>query len=405
MTHFSYTAEKAGGEIYTGVAEASDRFHLFEIVRHEGGRIVSVSEDSGHGVFSLSYWNKKLSSVKEYDKILFARNLGAMLSAGLALSRALSIQERQTKNPRLADTVSQVASDVRRGETLHEALAKYPAIFTGLFVAMVRAGEEGGDLAGSLAIVADQMERMYLIRQKVKSAMIYPSIVVIAVVGIAGVMMVKVVPTLASTFKEVHATLPLATRVVMGLSDFLVKYTVLALLGSIALVILAVVAFRTQAGQRISQFVFLRVPAVGVLIREINAARTARTLASLLTSGVDMLASLQITSDVVQNYYFRQVIKDAERGVRQGEPLSIAFAKREDLYPAFVAEMMDVGAETGNSAEMLKRLAIFYEDEVDRKTKDMSTIVEPILMIFIGASVGFFAMAMIAPIYQLSQNF
>ncbi len=394
-----------GGETYNGVAEAKDRFELYTIVRREGGKIISIVEGGTHGALSLAYWNARLSTVKEYDKILFARNLGAMLSAGLALSRALAILERQTKNPRLSATITQVASNVRRGDTLHDALAKFPHIFPNLFVAMVKAGEEGGDLHGALATVADQMERMYLIRKKVQSAMIYPVIIIVAIVGIGALMMVKVVPTLAQTFNEVHATLPASTRMIIMISNILVKYTALALVSVVALGGLTYAMFRTATGQRTSQFVFLRMPAIGTLIKEINAARTARTLASLLSSGVDVLASLAIAGEVVQNYYFRHVIQEAIRGVRQGEPLSVAFAKREDLYPPFVAEMMSVGEETGASAEMLKRLAVFYEDEVDRKTKDMSTIVEPFLMVFIGASVGFFAIAMVAPIYQLSQNF
>ncbi len=404
MAHFEYRAEKIGGEQYTGVAEAKDRFELYEIVRREGGKIVSVKEQE-RGFFSMARLNAKFSTIQEYDKILLARNLSAMLNAGLALSRALAVLERQTKNPRLAATIAEIASSVRRGDSLHEALAKFPRIFSRLFVAMVRAGEEGGDLHGALAVVADQMERMYQIKKKIQSAMIYPSIIVVAIIGIGIVMMIKVVPTLAQTFAEVHAALPTSTQIVIAISNFLVRYTVLAIGGMFLFIGLVYSALRTDTGRRMSQFVSLHIPVIGQLIREINAARTARTLASLLSSGVDVLASLEITSEVVQNHYFQVVIQDAARGVKAGETLSSAFAKRADLYPPFVAEMMAVGEETGASADMLKRLAVFYEDEVDRKTKDMSTIVEPFLMIFIGASVGFFATAMITPIYQLSQNF
>ena len=179
---------------------------------------------------------------------------------------------------------------------------------------------------------------------------------------------------------------------------------ILALGSMVAFVALIYTALRTPAGRRASDFFFLHVPLIAPMIREVNAARTARTLASLLSSGVDVLQSLAIVGEVVQNYYFRLVIADAEKRVRQGEPLSSAFIQREDLYPQFVGEMAAVGEETGALAEMLKRLAIFYEDEVDRKTKDMSTIVEPFLMLLIGSAVGFFAVSMMAPIYQLSQN-
>lgn len=404
MARFTYTAEKSDGEVYKGVAEARDRFELYGIVRREGARIVAVDEDRGENMWSLEHWNAKLTTIKEYDKILTARNLGAMLAAGLSLARALSVLERQTKNPRLKATISQVASDVRRGETLHGSLAKYPAIFSNLFIAMVRAGEEGGDLPESLKVVADQMERMYDLKKKIRGAMIYPGIILTAVVGIGILMMIFVVPTLGSTFAEMHASLPPSTQIVIGISNFFVTYTIPAvglIFGSIALIY---IGLRTAVGKRISEFTFLHLPAIGGIVREVNAARTARTLASLLQSGVDVLTALEITREVVQNSYFQAVIETAKAKVGGGEPLSAAFTANEHLYPPFVGEMMAVGEETGATAEMLKRLAVFYEEEVDRKTKDMSTIVEPFLMIIIGGAVGFFAISMISPIYSLSNT-
>jgi type IV pilus assembly protein PilC len=404
MTRFNYTAEKTDGEVYKGVAEARDRFEVYGIVRREGARIVSVEEEGGNTIWSLEYWNSKLTTIKEYDKILTARNLGAMLGAGLSLARALSVLERQTKNPRLKVAISEVASDVRRGETLHGSLAKYPHIFSNLFIAMVRAGEEGGDLPESLKVVSDQMERMYDLRKKIRGAMIYPGIILTAVVGIGILMMIFVVPTLGSTFEEMHASLPHSTQIVIGISNFFVTYTIPAIVLIVGSIALIYVALRTKGGKRASEFIFLHLPAIGGIVREVNAARTARTLASLLQSGVDVLTALDITREVVQNSFFQTVLESAKTKVGAGEPLSAAFAAREDLYPAFVGEMMAVGEETGATAEMLKRLAVFYEEEVDRKTKDMSTIIEPFLMIIIGAAVGFFAISMISPIYSLSNT-
>lgn len=404
MARFSYTAEKNDGEVYKGIAEAQDRFELYQVVRREGGRIISLSEDGSGSIWSLSYWNSKFSTIKEYDKILFARNLGAMLAAGLSLARALSVLERQTKNPRLSATIGQIASDVRRGDALHTSMAKFPRVFSGLFVAMVKAGEEGGDLPPSLATIAEQMDRMYNLKKKIRSALMYPCIILIAIVGIGILMMIEVVPTLAQTFNEMGAELPRSTQIIIGVSNFLVEYTFVAL-GLIVLVGGGIyAALRTELGSRISDYIFLHLPAIGTIVREVNAARTSRTLASLSASGVDILTALSISQEVVQNSYFQDVLRTAEGNVRQGEPLSSAFVRREDLYPAFVGEMMAVGEETGQTAEMLKRLALFYEEEVDRKTKDMSTIIEPFLMVFIGAAVGFFALSMIAPIYQLSEN-
>jgi type IV pilus assembly protein PilC len=404
MARFTYTAEKNGGEVYKGIAQARDRFELYEIVRHEGARIISVQEDTGKGIFSLHYWNSKISTVPEYEKILFARNLGAMLGAGLSLARALAVLERQTKNAKLVEVVSELSSAVRRGETLHSALAHFPNVFPKLFVAMTRAGEEGGGLSASLTLVSDQMERMYVLKKKIRGALLYPIIIVCAILGIGVFMMINVVPTLAQTFAEMGAQLPASTQAIISVSNFLVHYTVLALSGTVLLIGGLYGFARTALGGQVKDFVFLHVPIVGPIVKEVNAARTSRTLASLLSAGVDVITALDIVADVVQNNYFKKVVVQAKEGVSKGEPLSAAFVRSEHLYPAFVGEMMSVGEETGQLTEMMKKLAIFYEDEVDRKTKDMSTIIEPFLMLAIGGAVGFFAVAMISPIYQLSDN-
>lgn len=404
MAHFSYTAEKSDGEIYRGVVEASDRFEVYRIVRREGGRIVAIDEDRSGSWTSMAYWNSKFSTIKEYDKILMARNLGAMLTAGLSLARALSVLERQTKNPRLAAAISDIAGTVRHGDTFNSALGHFPRVFSPLFIAMVRAGEESGDLAGALQVTSDQMERMYELKKKVRSAMLYPAIILIAIFGIGALMMTQVVPTLAQTFKEMHAELPHSTQLVLTVSDFLTQYTFFALALVVAVVVLVYAGLKTTAGKKTADFTFLHMPVIGGIVREVNAARAARTLASLMTAGVDVLSSLDISQEVVQNSYFQKVLAEGKESVAQGDPLSKAFSRHENLYPPLVGEMISVGEETGQTPEMLRRLASFYEGEVDRKTKDMSTIVEPFLMIFIGGAVGFFAMAMISPIYSLSQN-
>ena len=301
MARFSYTAEKTGGDVYKGIAEARDRFELYDVVRREGGKLIALSEESHNKKWSLRYWNAKLTTVKEYDKVLFARNLGAMLGAGLSLARALSVLERQTKNPKFSRVITEVAGGVRRGDALHVALAKFPNMFSRIFVAMVRSGEEGGDLSGSLGTMADQMERMYQLKKKIRSALIYPAVVIVAIVGIGALMMINVVPTLAQTFEEMNAELPASTKLIIAISNFLVEYTILSLGLTVALGILVYMALRTSLGRRVSDFIFLRTPLIGSMVREVNAARTSRTLASLLASGVDVLASLEITGDVVQN--------------------------------------------------------------------------------------------------------
>ncbi len=404
MVRYIYTAQKADGEVYNGSANAQDRFELYNIIRREGGHLLSLQLDKSDSSFSFRFWLDKITSVPEQQKILFSRNLGVMLGAGLSLARALAVMERQTKDSHLVKAINGITSDVRHGGTLHDALAKFPNIFPKLTVAMVRAGEEGGDLSGALVLASEQMERASDLKKKIRGAMIYPAIILFAIGVIAILMMLYVVPTLAETFKSMGAALPLPTQFVLAVSDFLVNYTVFALGGIIIFFAIVASFLKSKQGGRVKDYALLQFPVIKEMVREINAARTARTLSSLLSSGVGILPALEIVSDVVQNSYFKEVIQQAQKSVGQGDPLSKTFSRREDLYPPFVGEMMSVGEETGQTPDMLKKLATYYENEVDRKTKDMSTIIEPILMLIIGVMVGFFAVSMIMPIYSISSH-
>ncbi len=403
MAKFSYKATR-DGETYTGTVEADDRFVVYRHVRAEGATLISV-EVAGKGKWSFSYWNAKLSSVKQHDKIVFANNMAAMMAAGLPITRALSVSERQAKNPKLKHILLTVRADIQRGGTFHDALAQFPSVFSKLFVAMVRAGEEAGTLNESLENIADQLTSSYELKKKIKGALIYPTIIVVAIIGIGFLMMTEVVPTLSDTFTELGAELPRSTQAIITVSDWLVNYTALVLLGALALVGSVYAALRTTVGQRVRDKILLMTPLIGELVKEINAARTARTFASLLAAGVDIISALQITGEVVQNHYHRDVLKAAQENVKTGGQLSEVFVKYEKLYPPLMGEMIAVGEETGALSNMLLRVADFYEDEVSQKTKNMSTIIEPFLMILIGATVGFFAISMVGPIYSLSEAF
>lgn len=404
MARFTYTAQKPDGEVYNGIAVAQDRFELYNVIRREGGHLLSFQLERTNQKLSLAYWIDKITTVPVQQKILFARNLGVMLGAGLPLSRALSVMERQTKDQHLVRAIAEITTDVRHGTTLHESLAKFPKIFPRLTVAMVRAGEEGGDLSASLVVASEQMEHSSDLKKKIRGAMIYPAIILFAIFVIGILMMLYVVPTLSETFAQMGSELPIATKIVLNFSNFLVNYTVIALFIAVAAIVLTISFLRTKQGGRAKDYALLQFPLIKEMVKEINAARTSRTLSSLLSSGVGILPALDIASDVVQNSYFKEVIAEAQKGVAAGDPLSKTFSRREDLYPAFVGEMMSVGEETGQTPDMLKRLADYYEAEIDRKTKDMSTIIEPVLMLLIGAMVGFFAVSMIMPIYSISQH-
>ena len=400
---FAYKATKQDGEIHQDVREASDKFDLFRQLRKEGEVVISCNEVK-EGVVSFFHAPGFLSGVKTHEKIIFARNLGGMLEAGLAISRALSVLEHQSKKPKLKDIFKQLNTSISQGKTFHQALSEFPKIFNSLFTSMVKAGEESGNLAKSLKQVADQMEKSYLIQKKVKGAMIYPGIIISLMLVIGILLLTFVVPRLTATFKDLNTELPATTKFIIWLSDMFQYHYLLIGLGLI-IVIGAFYSFlKTPQGKKAFDYSILRLPVVGLIIKETNSARTTRTLSSLLSSGVDLVLAIQITSEVLQNSFYKKVLDEAGVRVQKGRPISEVFMENEFLYPIFVGEMASVGEETGELAHMLSGVATFYEDDVDQKTKDMSTIIEPVLMIVVGVVVAFFAVSMISPMYSVLNN-
>ncbi|MEX0931517.1 MAG: type II secretion system F family protein [Candidatus Paceibacterota bacterium] len=400
---FHYKAIKKNGEPYEGTLDAEDKFALARQLRSQGEMLVSASSGKKKmSKNSFKEWAEKIGTVSMDEKINFARNLSAMLTAGLSLGRALSVLERQAHNPRFKKVLRDVQDSVNEGKAFNEALIQYPKVFSPLFIAMVRAGEESGGLSDALGVVAIQMHRAHTLKKKIRGAMTYPAIIVCVMVVIAILMLIFIVPTLTETFREVDVELPATTQLVIFISDLFKDHLILMVVGMLAFVGGMIGLYKKPKTRRGFEFVFLHFPLIGTLVRETNAARTARTLSSLLSSGVDVVQAMSITKDVVQNSYFKDVLGQAEEAIPKGVTMSSVFIEHEELFPVLVGEMMSVGEETGKLSEMLTNLASFYEEEVDRKTKDMSTIIEPFLMVFIGAAVGFFALAMISPIYSLT---
>ncbi|PCI29219.1 hypothetical protein COB55_02640 [Candidatus Wolfebacteria bacterium] len=397
---FQYKAVDSKGNVHTGVDESVDKFTLARSIKARGGTLITAKEAGG----KRDWKNMEiafLSYIKEQDKVVFARNLGEMLDAGLPLSRALTVLERQSKNKGFQKIIAGVGERIQRGDSLHISLENYPKAFSSIFVSMVRAGEESGNLSHSLIVLSKQMERTNTLKKKIRGAMLYPGIILTVMFAIGILMFIFIVPTLVATFKELDVELPITTQIVIGISNLLQNHTILFFGGIAALISGFIWALRTKRGHRIFDYILLRTPIIKGLVRETNSARTARTLSSLLGAGVEIVHALGITGEVLTNTYFKEVLKTAEVKVQKGTPISAVFIEAEDLFPVLVGEMMNVGEETGKISEMLENLAHYYEEEVDRKTKDMSTIVEPVLMVIIGISVGFFAISMITPIYSL----
>jgi len=403
MPLFHYSALTSNGETVQGTKQADDRFALYKEIEREGKTVTSYKEVQ-KGAFSIASLSHLFSHVSAEDVIMFARNVSAMIIAGLSLTRALAVMERQSRKPRMKEILSHLMEKIEKGGTFHDALSDYSTVFSSLMIAMVKAGEESGNLSDSLAVVAVQMDRAHQLKKKIKGALIYPSIILIALVAIGILLLTFVVPTLQATFEQLAIELPTSTKIIIGASDFLVHHTILAFGGGLVIISLIVAFLRTAMGQMSLAWVLLRTPVIGALVKETNSARTARTLSSLLSSGVEVLTALSITREVVQNSFYQAVIQEAEERIQKGSPIAETFTEHDFLYPPLVGELMAVGEETGKLPEMLTRLAEFYENEIEQKTKDLSTIIEPFLMIIVGAVVGFFAVSMITPIYSISQG-
>jgi type IV pilus assembly protein PilC len=400
MPLFKYQAKDKDGKIYTKTVEALDRLALYGLIRGEGGTVVLIEEArTASGInFSLG---GLIGGVKTQDKINFAKNLGAMIDAGLPVTRALEVMGKQAQSKALKKLLTELGEDVSHGLTLSDSLAKHTNVFSALFISMVRAGEESGSVSESLKIVGAQMEKSNTLVKKVRGAMIYPIVIIGVMIVLAFLLLIFMVPTLTATFEGLGVQLPLPTRVLIGSSDFLINNTLLTISVLLALGAGAMVFYRSANGKRLFDKLFLKLPVIGTIVQEVQAARSARTLSSLLSAGVDIVAALGVTADVLQNHLYKEVLIEAKNGIQKGDAMSAVFARHGELYPAFVSEMSSVGEETGKIAEMLKNVATYYEDEVDQKTKDLSTIIEPLLMVVIGGGVAFFAISMLAPTYSL----
>jgi len=397
-----FKAIKNDGKKYEGVRESQSRFSLYNEIKSEGGLLVSAEELNKerfwHFFYSVFSFFGRISTAQ---KISFAKNLSDMIKAGLSLSRALSVIERQSTNTRFKNVVESLNLEIKKGRTLSEALKGFPNIFSNLFISITKAGEESGNLSDALGNVALQMDKTYRLQKKVRGAMIYPAVIVTVMIAVGITMFIFVIPGITSTFKDLNTELPMTTKTIIFISDFLTGHWFLFILIILAVVIGTYFLLKTFTGKKFIDHLVIKIPMVGDLVKEVNTARVTRTLSSLLFAGVPVAQSLSITKDMINNYYYRQVLEEASKMVEKGENISTVFMKNTDTYPAFVSEMMGVGEETGNMASMLLEVAVYYENDVDERTKDLSTIIEPVLMVIIGLAVGFFALSMISPIYSV----
>lgn len=405
MPIYSYEAISSKGERIGGKEVAVSERELAHLLKVRGLVLVSAKEESEkkQGA-TFSDFFEGLFGVSLKEKLMFTRNLKVMVEAGIALPKALEVLTLQAKNKQLKKSLEDMRQQVLQGHTLSQTMEAHPRVFSELFSNMVKVGEESGTLQNVLTQLTLQMEKQYELKSRIQGALMYPMVILLAMIGIGVLMLVMVVPKLALTFKELNVSLPLTTQFVIGLGEFLTERWYVA----IALLIGGIVGsgrfFKTAKGKVLKDTLLFRFPVIAGILLKTNAATTVRTLSSLVASGVPIVRSLEITSRVLGSSKFREALSQSALEVGKGVKLSQALKAYTNLYPLLVVHMVEVGEETGKSAEVLSQLADFYEEEVANATKSVASIIEPILMLFIGGVVGFFAVSMIQPMYSILQT-
>jgi len=400
MGQFVYSAVDPSGRTLRGVMEADDERLVLARLHEQHYRVLSIQpKRRGLSLASLKELNRS-KKVRLLELVLFSRQFATMIDAGIPILKSLDALETQAKNPTLREVIGTVRQDVKGGMSLADALSKHPHVFSKLYVNMVRAAEVGGILDQILDRLAQFLEKELEIRQKIKSAMMYPVLVLIFSVVMVFALFTFVLPRFKEIFASMNVKMPPATQLLFNLSDYAVAYWYIppALLVG-AFVFLKQYGKNPKGRYRID-LVKLRLPIIGDLVLKMSISRFARTFGVLIASGVSMMRSLEIVAETAGNSVLATAIDNARNGVREGQKLSTPLGA-SGLFPTMVTHMIDVGEETGRLSDMLVKVSDFYEKEVDATVKGLTSMIEPMLIIFLGVIVGFIAISVMTPIFTL----
>lgn len=396
---YSYRARGADGSSHVGELTGDSKAAVAAQLRLRGFTVLDVDRKSAG--LSLNDRFERLQGVPAREVTVLARQLATMIASGLSLLRALYVLEEQTEHKLLRQTITEVRHDVEAGLALSQAMEKHPKIFNDLFVAMVQAGETGGNLDEVLERVAVQLEKDDNLRRTVRSAMVYPSLIAVFAVGVLIAMVLFIIPIFADMYDDLGGDLPIMTRFMIGVSDAMRGFWYLFLIVPIVGVILFKRWKDSHRGRRQWDRIKLNMPfRIGGIVRKIAVARFSRSLATLTASGVPILQALEITARTAGNRIISDPIDGVMERVKEGQSLAGPLA-RTGVFPPMVTHMMAVGEETGALDTMLHKLADFYDDEVATQLKSLTSIIEPILMILVGAIVGVVVIAMYLPMFGI----
>jgi len=400
MPFFTYKAKNEHGETVKGKVEAKDVHQASIVLRSRQLVVISIMRQ---GESLLSTINKQLQGVSQDDIVNFTRQLSTMVTAGLSLTEALHILHQQGK-PALIALIEDIMRQVEGGATFAKALESHPKQFPRIYVQLVKAGETAGVLDEMLARLADNLEKSKEFKGKTQGALIYPGIVISALFVVAMIMMVFVIPQLTEMYDDFGAELPFVTQLLIDASDLFVGYWWVLL----AFVLIAGAVFRTwvktKPGQRAMSAFVLKIPLYGKLKQKIIMTEFARTLSLLLTAGISLLQALEVASDAISSLLYREELDVVRKKIEKGVPLGLSM-NNTDLFPQILIQMISVGEETGKLDEVLMKLAVYFQSESEQAVKNLTTAMEPMIMIVLGLGVGVMVIAIIMPIYDLTSQF
>lgn len=402
MPSFKYVARKKDGENAKGIVEAANIDFAANLLKDKQLIIISIKENPWQHLYdqALNIFNR----VSRKDVVFFARQLSVMLEANVPVVKSLKVLIKQTSNRYFRLIISEIADDVDGGAKLSQALSRYPKIYNNFFVHLVRAGETTGRLDRVLIYLADQMEKDYALRGRVKGAMIYPAFIFGVLISMGVGMMIFVVPKFVSIFQQSNIQLPLPTKILIGISNFLVGYWWLVLVILIIIFGAAYVYSRNKNGHYYLDLLKIKIPIIGTIIWKTIMVRFARSLSSLLVSGVPVTKSLQIVAEIVNNDVYRRIFYNTAANVEIGKTISSVLIK-ESVVPILVTNMINVGEETGKVDKVLTKVADFYETETDAAVKALVSIIEPVILIVIGLAAMGLVVSILMPMYQLTESF
>ncbi|WP_353685065.1 type II secretion system F family protein [Thermodesulfovibrio sp. 3907-1M] len=395
-TTFIWKGRTEEGLPVTGETEAENEGELLLALRKKGIIPRYVKEKEEKKFFGFA-------RVSQKDILFFTRQFATLFSSGVPVLQAFDALIGQIKNKSFKKVLIQLRNDIEKGSSLADAMKKHPRVFSSLFVNMVRAGEEGGMLDKVLQRMADYFEKMIKLRRKIIGAMIYPSLVIAVAVLVVAIIMIFVIPTFAKLFAEMGVDLPLPTRVTIAMSNFMARSGIFILSGVIGFFIFIKFLRRSAKGKKITDAIFLKIPLLGVILLKASLSRFARTLGTLLGSGVPILNSMEIAARASGNKVIEDIVIEMREDVTAGKSLTEVLKSKPIIFPPIFVQMVSVGESTGKTDEMLNKVADFYDEEVDNAVANLMSMLEPALIVFLGVTIGFIVISLYLPIFKLGE--